>query len=82
MLNSLVGVMMVIRLSIPFNGIRVALLTVIISGLILGITVFGWFFSIVPLSLNGYIILGIMSGISVLLFNLFYNFNQRFLDKE
>ena len=81
-LNSLVGVMMVIRLSIPFNGIRVALLTVIISGLILGITVFGWFFSIVPLSLNGYIILGIMSGISILLFNLFYNFNQRFLDKE
>lgn len=81
-LNSLVGVMMVIRLSIPFNGIRIALLAVIVSGLTLGIIVFGQFFGIVPLSVTGIIILGIMSVVSVVVFNLFYNFNQRFLDKE
>lgn len=71
--TALIGVMMVIRLSIPFNGIRIALLSVILAGLTLGITVFGWFFGIVPLSVEAFIILLILSAASVIIFNVAFN---------
>lgn len=72
MLTALVGVMMVIRLSIPINPLRAALIAVVISGLLLGIIVFGWFFGIVPLSQFAVILTVTIAIVNVIIYNILY----------
>lgn len=76
-LTSLVGVMMVIRLSIPINPLRCALIVVIISGLSLGITVFGPLFNIVSLNQFAVYLLLTLSIISVIVYNALYSLSCR-----
>lgn len=71
-MTAVIGVMMVIRLSIPYNGLRTALLCVIISGLLLGFVLLDNLLSIVPLDAFQYIFLGILTIISVVVFNVLY----------
>ncbi len=72
-LTSLVGVMMVIRLSIPINVLRCALIIVIISGLTLGMTVFAPLFNIVSLNQFAFTLLIILAVISVFVYNILYS---------
>jgi cation-transporting ATPase E len=77
---ALIGVLMVISLSIPFNGIRTALLVVVIGGLVLGMTVFSGLFSLTPLSQQGIILVLILSAISTALFVLINFANRKHFD--
>ena len=67
------GVNLVIRLSIPFNPIRVGLLAVILAGLILGIFVFGPVFLLTPFSFEMVIVTIILGVMITVLFNLLFN---------
>ena len=67
------GVNLVIRLSIPFNPIRVGLLVVILAGLILGIFVFGPVFLLTPFSFEMVIVTIILGVMITVLFNLLFN---------
>ncbi len=77
---ALVGVLMVISLSVPFNAIRTALLVVVLGGLILGMTVFTGLFSITPLSQGAVIFMLIMSAVTVVLFTFITIINRKRLD--
>lgn len=72
-LSGFVGVLMVIRLSIPFNAIRITLLCVILAGLTIGIVFFPDLFSITPLNTFELIFTGILAAGSFVLFNLLYS---------
>lgn len=78
--TALVGVLMVISLSIPFNTIRTALLIVILGGLILGLTVFKRLFGVTPLSANAIILTLALSAITVILFVLISLLNRKRFD--
>ncbi|MCH5303910.1 MAG: HAD-IC family P-type ATPase, partial [Ruminococcus sp.] len=77
-LTALVGVMMVIRLSIPFNLLRGALVVVVASGLALGISVFGFIFNIVSLSTFAFVLTIILAGASVIIYNVLYSLSCKF----
>ena len=73
------GVNLVIRLSIPFNYIRVALLAVVLAGLLLGIFVFGPVFMLVPLTADMALLALIAAVFVTVLFNILFNIA---LDRE
>ena len=79
-LTSLVGFMMVIRLSIPLNILRTLLIIVVGAGLSLGIFVFGFFFNIVALSSFAFYLTLILAGGSIIIYNLLYTVSCK-LDK-
>ncbi len=76
-LTALVGVLLVIRLSIPFNGIRTALLCVIIVGILLGALLLGNLLSLVSLSLFEWSILFVMAAVDIVLFNILYTIMEK-----
>ncbi len=88
-LTALIGVLMVIRLSIPFNAIRIALLSVILIGLsgIFLLPPFRLLLSLEMLSFNECIVTLVLAVASVILFNILYNFFtskaiSKFINKE
>lgn len=68
---SLAGIMLIIKISIPLNALRTALIIVCAGGMTLGITAFDWFFGTDPFSLRMLILIGCIAVISVVLFTLF-----------
>lgn len=77
LLTAFVGVLLVIRLSIPFTPIRWALLVVVIGGMVLGSTVFGWFFEISPLTPDMVWVLGIGALANLIAFQVIYSAFER-----
>ena len=71
-LTSLVGVMMVIRLSIPLNALRCALIIFITVGLAFCINVFRGLLNIVPLNPFAFTLLIILAAVSVVVYNIVY----------
>lgn len=68
-----IGVLLVIRLSIPYNAIRAALLVVVIGGLVLGSTVFGPLFNIASFTQGMWLLGGVVAAIDLVAFQLLYN---------
>lgn len=81
-LTALVGVMMVIRLSLPINLLRGALIVFIISCLTIGILFFGWFLKLVPLTDFCLVLLLILSVITIILYNVLYSLSVKYLKEE
>lgn len=79
-LTALVGFMMVIRLSVPFNILRTLLVIVVGAGLSLGIFVFGFFFNIIALSSFAFYLNLILAGASIIIYNVLYTISCK-LDK-
>lgn len=73
LITSLIGVMLVIRLSLPYTPLRAALLVVVLGGLILGCTAFSWFFSIAAMTEPMWWMLAIIGAIDIVAFQLLYN---------
>ncbi|WP_165252734.1 HAD-IC family P-type ATPase [Adlercreutzia sp. ZJ304] len=73
LLFAFIGVMLVIRLSIPYNAIRAALLVVIVGGLLLGSTLLGPLFNIAPFTSTMWLIIGIAAAVNLVVFQLLYN---------
>ena len=74
-------ILLVIRLSIPMNLLRGAMLSISVTGVVIGSLFFGKLFSLVPLSIEGIIVLAIFSLITIIIFNLLYNISQRYVNK-
>ena len=81
-LTSLVGILMIIRLSIPFNPLRAALVAVVTIGMTLGI-VLGMFvypftfFDFVPVSGFSLNVLIILSVSTLVLYNILYTISDK-----
>lgn len=80
--TSFTGVMLIIRICIPFNPIRTALVAVIVGGLTLGMTVFSKLFNIVPFTSVTLVTTISLCAVSFIIFNLLYNFVGSRLDQR
>lgn len=80
-LTSLIGVNLVIRLSIPINPLRAALIVVVIGGLSIGIVFFTELFNLVYLTGFPLMLLLILSAVSIIMYNVIYSLSNRFLTK-
>lgn len=80
-LTSLICLMLIIRLSIPFNALRIAMIFVSIIGLGICFTFFGSFFMLSSLSTNALILLCVCSGVTVVVFNTLYHVADRMIEK-
>lgn len=72
-LTSFIGVLMVIRISVPFNAIRVCLISVIIGGLLGGFILLRDLLSLTPLNTFELIFLAVLAVLSFVLFNGLYS---------
>lgn len=72
-LTALSCLLLIARLSFPFNLLRFGMFCVSVSGLVIASVFFGSFFSLVPLSTGGLIFLIICTLLTVLVFNLLYD---------
>lgn len=73
MVVGLLGIMLVIRLSIPFTPLRWGLLVVVIGGLLIGVVGFGWLFDIAPFTPEMWQSFGIAALANIVAFNYLYN---------
>ena len=80
--TSLICLMIIVRLSIPFNLLRSAMLVVSVAGLLLSFIFFGWFFMFVPLGMNAIIMLCVSSAATIVMFNVLYNIADKLIEKD
>lgn len=80
-ITSLLCLLLVIRLSVPFNALRGGMLAISIAGLMLAFLFFSGFFSLVPLGQNAVVFLLISAVIFLLLFNLLYDIANKQIEK-
>lgn len=73
MVVGLLGIMLVIRLSIPFTPLRWGLLVVVIGGLLIGVVGFGRLFDIAPFTPEMWQSFGIAALVNIVAFNYLYN---------
>ncbi|MCQ2513781.1 MAG: HAD-IC family P-type ATPase [Ruminococcus sp.] len=80
-LTALSCFLLVLRLSYPFNLLRIAMLAVSSGGVIVSSLFYKKFFSLTVLSLNGYAILAMLMVFTVLIFYLMQNIADRLINK-
>lgn len=71
-----------LRLSLPLNALRTAMLCVCFAGLIIALIFFGWLFSLVLLSPPSVILLLVLAAVISVVFNLLYNLSERLIYKN
>ncbi len=81
-LTALSCLLLVIRLSLPLNLLRGAMLAISISGILIGCLLFVDFFSFVRLSVSGMIIFAISAVATIIIFNVLYNIAQHLIEKH
>ena len=81
-MTALCAYMLILRLSYPFNALRIAMLTVSAVGIVLGCVFFAGFFSLVWLSVDGLILFGLLSAFTIVSFNLLYNYAEKLIEKN
>ena len=81
-LTALVGVMLVIRISIPINPLRGTLITFIITCLSIGFLFFGWFFKFTSLTGFSLMLLLILAGITIILYNIIFTLSVKLLKED
>lgn len=81
-MTALCAYMLILRLSYPFNALRVSMLLVSAVGLVLGCIYFADFFSLVWLSPDGIILFALLAAFTVMLFNLLYNYAEKLIEKN
>lgn len=81
-LTALSCLLLDIRLSIPFNALRIAMISISTAGLIIAFAFFGKLFSLCMLSIQAIVTLSILSLIIVVLFNVIYNISEHFIRKN
>ncbi len=80
-LTALSSFLLVIRLSLPLNLLRSGMLFLCLGGLVVGCLVFGGFFSLVPLTKEALVFLGILAGVTLIVFNVLYSIAEHFVKK-
>nr|WP_316614825.1 HAD-IC family P-type ATPase [uncultured Ruminococcus sp.] len=80
--TSLIGLMLIFRLCIPFNALRGAMLAVSSVGLVLALIIFSDFFKLVPLTHNALIMQIVTAVAMVILFNVLYSVADKEIEKR
>ena len=73
--------LLVIRLSIPFNPLRAVMVIGCSAGIIIGSIFFGGLFSLAPLTFENIVLLVIFAVGTFVVFNIFYNIAQHYIEK-
>lgn len=81
-MTALCAYMLILRLSYPFNALRIAMLVLSATGIILGCIIFSKFFSLVWLSFKGLVLFALLSAFTAVLFNLLYNYAEKLIEKN
>ena len=79
--TSLIGIMLIIRLCIPFNALRYAMLAISCAGVAIATIFFRDFFKLVTLSHNALIMQLVTLAIMIALFNVLYHFADKQIEK-
>ncbi len=80
-LTSLTCMMLIIRLSLPLNPLRGAMLALSTAGLTIAFLFFGSFFSLVQLSQSAMIFCLCAAAVTILLFNILYTISDKQIDR-
>ena len=80
--TSLIGLMLIVRLCIPFNALRGAMLALSTAGIIIATIFFRDFFKLTALSQSALIIQVITAVVIIVLFNLLYHFADKMIEKH
>ena len=81
-ITTIIGILLVFRLSVPFNALRIALMAVIIGGFSLAVLILGKIVGLVPLSTLSFITLLIMAVVSVVVFNIIFTLLHNMAEKQ
>ena len=73
LLVAVLGIMLVIRLSMPYTPLRWGLLVVVVGGTVLGVTVFGPLFDMAAFVPAMWWVFGIGAAANLVVFNILYN---------
>lgn len=73
MLTCTIGLMLIVRISLPLNALRTALLAVIVAIIVLGFTVARGVFLFTPISFEMWMAYLIIGACAVLIFNVLFN---------
>ena len=73
LLTCLVGFSLIVRISLPLNALRSALLAVVVGIIAFGCTVAGRFFEISPLTPTMLVSIAIIGAVALVIFNLLFN---------
>ena len=80
-ITSLIGLMLIVRLSVPMNLLRGAMLFLSTAGLLIAFLFFNSFFSLVPLTTNAMWMCIIFAAVFTAVFHLLYHFADRMIEK-
>ena len=80
--TSLIGLMLIARLCVPFNALRGAMLAISAGGLAIATIFFRDFFKLVTLSHEAFIIQIIATVVFVVLFNVLYHFADKLIERH
>ena len=80
--TSLTCFLLVLRLSIPINALRAAMLAVSLGGLTVAFIFFGKLFNLLFLSSASILTLCIMACGTLILFNVLYNIADKIIEKD
>ena len=81
-LTALCCLWLILRLSIPINALRIAMLSVCTAGIVLGVSVLGWLFKLTLLGSSGIIMLIILAVVCTLMFNVLYQTAMKLIEKN
>lgn len=73
LLTCLVGFSLIVRISLPLNALRSALLVVVVGIIAFGCTVAGRFFEISPLTPTMLVSIAVIGAVALVIFNLLFN---------
>ena len=79
-MTTLIGMMLIVRLSVPFNALRAAMLAISSAGLLIAFFFFGKFFNLTTLGTSGIILLCAAGTVTVILFNLLYDIADKLIE--
>ena len=78
--TALICLMLIVRLSVPFNALRGAMLGVSVGGIAIAVIFFHKFFMLAPLHFGAVIMLAVCASLAALLFNVLYNIADRYIE--
>ena len=79
--TALICLMLIIRLSVPFNALRASMLCLSVGGLAIAFVFFGRFFMLAELSGGAWIMLAVFASAAVILFNVLYQIADHYIEK-
>ncbi len=79
-MTSLICLLLIVRLCVPFNALRGAMLALSVAGLMIAFIFFRQFFMLEPLGQGAVIMLIISVAVIAVLFNVLYNIADRYIE--